>query len=111
MDINVGKDFYPRLANRDRRQGDGKHNAVQFRDKYLSHMDSLEYWTRDVEPITFDFINVDKIGPSFANEAFAYFTKYAEPKVIKKRIRFVNISEVHRIIIEEEIDSGYCDRK
>jgi len=111
MHIDVGKDFYPRLANRDRRQGDGKHNAGQFRVKYLSHMDNPEFWAHDAESVTFDFKNVDKIGPSFANEAFAYFTKYAEPKLIKSRIKFVNISEVDRIIIEEEIDSGYCDRK
>jgi hypothetical protein len=110
MVIDVGKDFYPRLANRDRRQGDGKHNAIQFRAKYLDHMDNREFWARDQDSVTFDFKNVEKIGPSFANEAFAYFTKYAEPKKIKSRIEFVNISEVDRTIIEEEIDSGYSDR-
>lgn len=111
MVIDVGKDFYPRLANRDRRQGDGKHNAVQFRTKYLAHMDSPDFWAHDADSVIFDFKNVDKIGPSFANEAFAYFTKYTEPKKIKARIKFVNISEVDRTIIEEEIDTGYSERR
>lgn len=110
MTIDVGKDFYHRLANRDDRQGDGKHTAVQFRKKYLSSLDDSEAWNEQTEPITLDFANVKKIGPSFANEAFGYFTKYAKPEAFYKKVRFINITNVQKMIIDEELQSGYTGR-
>lgn len=107
MEVDVGKQFYHRLANRDQRQGDGKYSAVEFRDKYLKFLDNEEAWRTDKEEIVLDFTNVKKIGPSFANEAFAYFTKYAKPERIFKKIVFKNISQVQRMIIHEELDTGY----
>lgn len=105
--IDVGTEFYHRLANRDEKQGDGKHTALEFRKLYLSHLDSLEAWRSPIEPITFDFKNVKKIGPSFASEAFAYFMKYAKPQEFLEKVKFINISDVQFMIIKEELESGY----
>ena len=110
MSIDIGKDFYHRLANRDKYQGDGKHTAVEFREKYLSGLDSVSAWNVESTFIEFDFSNVKKLGPSFANEAFAYFTKYAKPSKILKRIKLINISNVKKLIIEQELESGYKKR-
>ena len=106
--IDVGKEFFPRLANRDKSQGDGRHNAIDFRRRYLGELDNVQIWTKAGEPvICFDFVGVDKIAPSFANEAFAYFTKYAAPELILKVIKFKNISPVKMEIIELELRTGY----
>lgn len=109
--IDVGKDFYHRLANRDKNQGDGKHTAIEFRNKYLAPFDNAEAWKSATQNrITLDFKYVKKIGPSFANEAFAYFTKYTSPSSFLKKVIFVNIDEVHKLIIEEELESGYTGK-
>ena len=34
--VDVKKQFYHRLTNRDENQGDGKHTAKDFREKFLS---------------------------------------------------------------------------
>jgi hypothetical protein len=107
MVIDVGKEYFYRLANRDKNQGDGTHNAEQFRKKYLSEFDSPEEWRIGKREITFDFTSVEILGPSFANEAFAYFTKYASPENILKRFHFINISEVKMDTINEELTEGY----
>ena len=104
--IDIGKEFYHRLTNRDKYQGDGKNTAEEFRKKLLKDFDSQEAWKTD-KKIIFDFKNVKKLGPSFANEAFAYFTKYAKPEEILKKFIFENISEVKKMIIEEELKAGY----
>lgn len=108
--VKVATEFYPRLANRNERQGDGKHTAIDFRMRYLGSLDSAEAWHTAGEPIIFDFDGVKKIGPSFANEAFAYFTKYATPMEFLERVHFTNISEVFLLIIREELESGYKGR-
>ena len=108
--IDVGITFYHRLANRDRNQGDGKYNAVEFRTRFLSSLDNAEVWRKTTEPIILDFKNVKKIGPSFANEAFGYFTKYVKPKEFFKKVEFVNITAVQKMIIDEELESGYAGR-
>jgi len=108
--IDVGVVFYHRLANRDSKQGDGKHTAVEFRTRFLSSRDNPQIWKSSSEPTILDFKNVKKIGPSFANEAFGYFTKYATPATFFERVRFVNISKVQKMIIEEELESGYSGK-
>lgn len=105
--IDVGKEFFFRLANRDKHQGDGLFTAQDFREKYLAPLDNEVAWPDGDFQICLDFANVLKIGPSFANEAFAYFTKYAKPEEIKKRIIFSNISAIKMSIIDEEISEGY----
>ena len=105
--IDVGKEFYHRLANRDHKQGDGKHTAVEFRTRFLSHLDNLEAWKSPREPIMLDFKNVKKIGPSFASEAFGYFMQYVKPEEFLKKIQFINISDVQFMIIKEELESAY----
>ena len=109
--IDVGKEFYHRLANRDYRQGDGKYTAVEFRKKYLADLDKESEWKKNDIFIEFDFSNVKRIGPSFANEAFGYFTQYARPEVILQRIGFKHISEVQLMIIKEELNVGYFNKK
>jgi hypothetical protein len=108
--IDVAIDFYPRLANRDEKQGDGKHNAEQFRNKYLKPLDDPTAWKTVDVFIILDFKDVRKIGPSFANEAFAYFTKYAKPEIIREKIKIINASIVQTMIINRELDSGYHRR-
>lgn len=105
--IDVGKQFYPRLANRDQNQGDGTMNAVEFRKRFLLDLDNEEAWRTEEPHVLFDFINVEKIGPSFANEAFAYFTKYTNPERVRKVILFENESNVQRSIIDTELSAGY----
>ncbi len=106
--LDVGTDFYHRLANRDERQGDGRHNAVEFRKKYLKGLDDPAAWENDDVYIVLDFSNVKKLGPSFANEAFAYFTRYSKNKsLVKKKINFINISKVKEETIDVELESGY----
>jgi hypothetical protein len=108
--IDVGKEFYHRLANRDHNQGDGKHTAVEFRARYLSELDKSTFWENPTPSIAFDFSNVKKIGPSFANEAFAYYTKYAKPERVLVAIEIRNATEVQMAIIQEELESGYNRR-
>lgn len=105
--VNVGEEFYHRLANRDKRQGDGKHTAIEFRSRYLQKYDTPEFWLSPEKLVTLDFSQVKKISPSFANEAFAYFTIYAKPEAVIKFIQFINITSVQREIIEAEIREGY----
>ncbi len=105
--IKVAEDFHHRLANRDKSQGDGTYTAIEFRERYLSQLDNEEIWKTDSVEISLDFTGIKKIGPSFANEAFAYFTKYAKPKKILSKISLINISKIQKLIIEEELDDGY----
>jgi hypothetical protein len=108
--IDVGGAFYHRLTNRDRYQNDGKHHAVEFRETYLKELDNEQAWMTQDAFIRLDFSHVKKIGPSFANEAFGYFTKYTTPKKITEKIIFEGISEVALMIIEEELEAGYKTR-
>jgi hypothetical protein len=105
--IDVGTEFYHRLANRDEKQGDGKHTAIEFRKRFLSHLDDPTAWKLSIEPIILDFKNVKKIGPSFASSAFGYFMKYVKPQEFLEKVRFINISNVHLMIIMEELESAY----
>jgi len=105
--IDVGKDFFVDLVNRDTNQGDGQYTAKQFRDKYLSEMTNLEFWKKPKPTIELDFQNVEVLGPSFANEAFAYFTQFTQPEVIKRVIKFINISQVKMSTIDVELNRSY----
>jgi hypothetical protein len=105
--IDVGVKFYHRLANRDKLQGDGAHTAVEFRKQYLNDLDSPNAWKVTEPYIELNFEHVKRLGPSFANEAFAYFTKYTDPETIYKRIIFKNLSKVQKSIIEVELKTGY----
>lgn len=106
-DIRVA-DFCKRLTNRNKSQGDGEHTAEEFRGKYMSDCMTGDFWNSK-QTITFDFSDVIKIGPSFANEAFAYFMgKYnVNKEKFNEHIKFINISRVQKLIIQQELDSGY----
>lgn len=105
--IDVGTEFYHSLTNRNYQQRDGKNTGVGFRETYLSELDTDEAWKDDSGFIILDFTNVKKMGPSWANEVFAYFTKYAKPKIILKKIKLENISRVKKSIIQNELEGGY----
>ena len=105
--IDVGKEYFFRLANRNKLQGDGTYNAVDFRKKYLSKLDNSSAWEDFTPFIVLDFSNVKRIGPSFANEAFAYFMKYTNPDNFMEKVTFKNLDEVDQIIINKELFSGY----
>ena len=107
MSINVASSFHDRLANRNRYQGDGRFSAVDFRKRFLSAFDNLEEWKSGHVVIELDFSGVRKIGPSFANEAFAYFMKYTTPERFHQRIKLLNLSTVQRAIVETELAAGY----
>lgn len=105
--IDIGNEFYRILRNRDNLQGDGKHTAVEFRNKFLSSLDNIDVWRSDSPEIILDFSNVEVLGPSFANEVFAYFTRYTTPENILKKIVLKEISRVKRSTIKIELESGY----
>jgi uncharacterized protein DUF4325 len=105
--IDIGKDFYHSLTNRDHKQRDGKNTGVNFRATYLSALDTESAWKDDTLFIILDFVNVKKMGPSWANEVFAYFTQYASPKIILKKIQLKNISRVKKSIIVNELEGGH----
>lgn len=105
--VHVKEDFTHRLANRDEHQGDGTFTAVLFRKRYLQYLDNSNAWENDGNEVCLDFLGVKKIGPSFANEAFAYFTKYAPPNKILSKIQLKNASEIQLMIISQELEDGY----
>lgn len=109
--IDIGKDFTHSLTNRDQYQRDGTYTGIDFRKKYLNELDNKAAWTDDTEHILLNFENVKRLGPSWANEVFAYFTKYGKPEVILKKIRLINISRVKLAIITQEINTGYSENK
>lgn len=61
--IDVGKEFNSRLTDRSQ--------ATIFIDKYLIKLLDKSIWANDDPFITLDFVNVQKISPSFASQAFA----------------------------------------
>jgi hypothetical protein len=79
-------------------------SAVEFRNKYLSELDNPESWTDTKLFIILDFKDVTHLAPSFAYEAFAYFRRYATPKRILTKIKFINIREVQLNVIELELN-------
>ncbi|MFA7098244.1 MAG: DUF4325 domain-containing protein [Gammaproteobacteria bacterium] len=105
--VDVGKEFFVDLVNRDEHQGDGLFHAKEFRQKYLTEMDNQDFWNNPQKTIVLDFQHVEVLGPSFANEAFAYFTKFAKPELIKTVIVFDHISQVKMSTINVELEQGY----
>lgn len=107
--VDVGAEFYPRLRNRNKMQGDGTHTAIEFRDTYLSEFYSQEAWKDNAPGIILDFGKVTRLGPSFANEAFAYFARLKGVTLDKILSKFVfkNISKIKMGIIKVEIEHGY----
>lgn len=106
--IDIGNEFCQRLTNRNENFGDGKHTAIDFRNLFLKEYDNPEIWkSSEIKKVTFYFNNVTSIIPSFANEAFAYFRKYADVKTIKKYFKFEGISKVKMDLIELEFMKGY----
>jgi len=104
--IDIGKEFSDYLVNRTSLQGDGKDTAVDFRRKFLKDLEDDAWWKDPDSIITLNFKNVKTLGPSWANEVFAHYRKNHETEEILKKIRFEDISNVKREIIEQEIKSG-----
>ena len=108
MEVVRVANFCKRLTNRNKFQGDGEHTAEEFRKTYMADCLHEDFWNGK-NIITFDFSEVIKIGPSFANEAFAFFMgKFnVDKKKFNEHIKFKNISRVQNLIIQQELDSGY----
>lgn len=105
--VDVGKEFSRRLIYRNAFQANDNINAQNFRRRFLSELDSFEKWGKDYR-VVLDFSNVDTISPGFANEAFAYFAKYAKtPAELLEKIFIKNASGVKDKIILDEINSGF----
>ena len=105
--VNVGQEFSPYLVSRDEEHRGGFHSGREFRNKYLSHLDNPECWRNGAPSIVLDFSDVTRLGFAWSNEAFAFFTQYADPKRVLKKIRLRNISKVKRLIIKMELEAGY----
>ena len=105
--IDVAKDFHSMLTNRNENSGDGKHTAVEFRDKFLSQFDNIEAWldgSPSEEFITLDFNGVTTMGPGWIMEAIGYFSSYeGNPHRIIKKIKPVNLSKVKMQIFWTEL--------
>lgn len=95
------------LVNRNSLQGNGKCNGEQFRSKYLSNLEKDTWWNDSSTNIILDFSGVDTLGPSWANEVFAYYTDIYTPAQILKKIVLVGLSRVKSTIIETELEAGY----
>ena len=109
--VDVGNEFSSRLANRDKRQGDGKNTAIEFRERFLSELDTPDAWKPEsTVRVVLDFANVTKLGPSFANAAFGYFVRYASPAEVLKRIEIKNLSNVKLFIIKQELDEALATK-
>ena len=80
---------------------------MEFRNKYLGELDDQENWNNNSSIIELDFRHVKRLGPSWANEVFAYFTRKHKPESILKKIKLINITKVKRAIVEKEIETGY----
>lgn len=104
--IDIGKEFSDRLVNRNKYQGDGRHNAIKFRSRYLLLLDNDDAWENDSVVCQLDFSNVRKIAPSFANEAFAYFMKFSTPEQFHKKVKLLNTTRVQHTIIDAELRAG-----
>ena len=108
MKIDIGKVFFHKLANRNHLQGDGKHTAIEFRNKFLKDLDTDEWWLNPNLRIELDFGNVELIGPSWANEIFAYYlTKGLNKKQVLEKIICLNLTKTKTVIINRELDQGY----
>ena len=107
--IDIGKDFYHRLANRNKKQGDGKHTAVEFFNKYVEKFCNHDLWMADLSDdpfITFDFLNVKRISPGFANEAFCPLLEFATTEKIMEKIKIVNATDIQVYIIKFELEES-----
>ena len=108
--VNVGLDFSSYLINRDEHQRDGTRSGKEFRNKYLADLDDADRWQNSDLFVVLDFSKVKRLGPSWANEVFAFFTKFEKPEIILEKIKLENISKVKKDIIQVEIDAGYYTR-
>lgn len=105
--INIATEFSNELTNRDEHQRDGKNNGKQFRNDFLAELEKEEAWKNDNCFAQLNFKDVIKLGPSWANEVFAFYTKYAKPEKILKKLDIINISQVKIATIKLEMEKGY----
>lgn len=105
--VNVATQFSDYLVNRNQHQGDGTFSAVDFRERFLQDLESDDWWG-SAEYITLDFDGVEILGPSWANEVFAYYTsRNKSPEEILKKIRILNLKSVKLNIVQDELRTGY----
>lgn len=109
--IRIAKEFSQYLFNRDSKQGDGTNTAVEFREKFLTDLESDAWWKDPNSSIVFDFEGVVTLGPSWANGVFAYYTCKHSLSTITSKFEFINLSRVKMEVINFEIEAGYFSRK
>lgn len=103
--------FATKVVNRNEKQGDGKNTAIEFRNKYLIDFDNPTTWGDLSNSIIIDFSGVEKLSPSFADEAFGYFTRYANPEKIKSMFNFRNLTKIQTMILDNELQDAYANIK
>lgn len=104
--INV-REFSTKLVNRNKLQGDGLNTAIEFRETYLQDLMEKDWWDNPKNTIILDFSGVQKMSPSFADEAFGYFTQFATPDKVRSQIQFENLSKVQEMILDMELTDAY----
>lgn len=80
------------------------HSAQAFRDLFLKDFDKQEAWQNSNVGIILDFKGVEKLSPTFAYHAFAYFRKYAQSERIMRKFYRTNISSVKKHVIDLELE-------
>ncbi|HLD99860.1 MAG TPA: STAS-like domain-containing protein [Bdellovibrionota bacterium] len=82
--------------------------GVEFREQFLQDLESSEWWSDPKKTLVLDFAGVTRLGPSWANEVFAYYTKdNRKPDEILQKIQLKNISPVKLETIQVELKNGY----
>lgn len=108
--INVAAEFSDYLVNRNNLQGDGTKTGEDFRTQFLLDLENDSWWDKSENIIIFNFKDVRTIGPSWANEVFAYYANKRNKSTVLSHLKFENISPVKLEIIELEIESGYATK-
>lgn len=109
--IDIGRQFGSRLLYRSSEPANERtrsNGGIEFRMRFMSELETPEFWSDKTRMITLDFKNVDTLGPAWANEVFAYWAQCRLPADVKNKIKCINITEVKQAVIDIELDHGYC---
>lgn len=80
------------------------YSAKAFRDLFLKEFDNQEAWQDDNVGVILDFRGVERLSPSFAYHAFAYFRKYAQSERIMRKFHRTNITSLQKQVIDLELE-------
>lgn len=111
LTIDIGRQFGSRLLYRSSEPANERtrpNGGVEFRMRFMSELETPEFWSDKTRSITLDFSNVETLGPAWANEVFAYWLQRRQSRDVKAKILCINITEVKQAVIDIELDQGYC---